>query len=535
MFSSNPYLSPPTPTLHSPKGSSNSINLRKGTFVQKLFSILSNETFKTLIYWSDSGNSFFISDVEEFESKVLPLYYRHNNFTSFVRSLNMYDFQKVSKGLRGPPGLKQSASTKQELWEFSNVHFRRDANFQQFEKIKRKLSIFERSCSITPKAPPAFSKSFSQQDNQSCHLTVNTNLATVSKLIPPSPKYSPQHSIYSSPQYTAFSPSQHEILCNSPSFHAFSSPSQKALSPYLKFTILPSPQQLNSPASKSVYCQSPLSKTPINPTFGLENSTTAFLGTDVEDEEDNELDLFFINLQMENLQEKLKNLEGTVKQVKIDLKAEKLKATSSSNIMRNILNIMQIKFQSQPANDVKNTQATSSLTLPLTSASFASVASTPAKVPIALHGIDGRYATALYSAAQRQNSLTQVHQDLKSLQQKINADKQLKFVLETPIFGRDIKLKELKALLSKGSYNKLTGNFFNVLAENGRLDQVEKINHNFDLLISASKGEVTIIVTSAQVDPAIVGGLIIEIGEKTIDLSVSAKVNKLNRLLSEAI
>jgi F-type H+-transporting ATPase subunit O len=37
------------------------------------------------------------------------------------------------------------------------------------------------------------------------------------------------------------------------------------------------------------------------------------------------------------------------------------------------------------------------------------------------------------------------------------------------------------------------------------------------------------------VDPNIIGGLVIEIGEKTIDLSVSAKINKLNRLLTEAI
>jgi F-type H+-transporting ATPase subunit O len=38
-----------------------------------------------------------------------------------------------------------------------------------------------------------------------------------------------------------------------------------------------------------------------------------------------------------------------------------------------------------------------------------------------------------------------------------------------------------------------------------------------------------------HVDPQIVGGLVIELGEKTIDLSVSSKITKLNNLLSTAV
>ena len=38
-----------------------------------------------------------------------------------------------------------------------------------------------------------------------------------------------------------------------------------------------------------------------------------------------------------------------------------------------------------------------------------------------------------------------------------------------------------------------------------------------------------------QVDPEIVGGLVVEIGERTIDLSVSARLAKMNKLLTDTL
>jgi F-type H+-transporting ATPase subunit O len=50
-------------------------------------------------------------------------------------------------------------------------------------------------------------------------------------------------------------------------------------------------------------------------------------------------------------------------------------------------------------------------------------------------------------------------------------------------------------------------------------------------LVGSSKS----VEIEAKVDPNILGGLVIETGDKTIDLSVSSKVAKLNRLLTQAI
>ena len=48
-----------------------------------------------VIEWQNDKRGFKVKSVRHLESKVLPRYFRHGNYTSFVRQLNMYDFHKV--------------------------------------------------------------------------------------------------------------------------------------------------------------------------------------------------------------------------------------------------------------------------------------------------------------------------------------------------------------------------------------------------------------------------------------------------------
>lgn len=65
------------------------------TFVVKMYQIIENPSTNDEIHWTEQGDAFIITDQRSFSNKVLPAYFKHNNFASFVRQLNMYDFHKV--------------------------------------------------------------------------------------------------------------------------------------------------------------------------------------------------------------------------------------------------------------------------------------------------------------------------------------------------------------------------------------------------------------------------------------------------------
>ncbi|KAG4098709.1 hypothetical protein H8356DRAFT_990670 [Neocallimastix lanati (nom. inval.)] len=108
-----------------PKSSSNN------TFVHKLYQMLSDPKQSNFIKWNDTGLSFTIRNVQGFSHNVLPLHFRHNNFSSFVRQLNMYGFHKVNKST---PSTKGSDN---QVWEFFHPKFIRDKP-HLIEEIKRK-------------------------------------------------------------------------------------------------------------------------------------------------------------------------------------------------------------------------------------------------------------------------------------------------------------------------------------------------------------------------------------------------------------
>lgn len=68
------------------------------SFLSKLHDILKDNTFKEIIHWDTDGKRVIISDVVNLCNIVLPKFYKHHNYSSFVRQLNMYGFHK-SKGI----------------------------------------------------------------------------------------------------------------------------------------------------------------------------------------------------------------------------------------------------------------------------------------------------------------------------------------------------------------------------------------------------------------------------------------------------
>ena len=64
-------------------------------FVKKLKSILNEPTNKNLITWDEKKYTLVIIKPEEFSIKILPFYFKHCNFSSFIRQLNIYGFNKI--------------------------------------------------------------------------------------------------------------------------------------------------------------------------------------------------------------------------------------------------------------------------------------------------------------------------------------------------------------------------------------------------------------------------------------------------------
>ncbi|KDQ25958.1 hypothetical protein PLEOSDRAFT_1046174, partial [Pleurotus ostreatus PC15] len=84
------------------------------------------------IAWTEHGTSFVVSNVGEFSRTILGSHFKHNNFSSFVRQLNMYGFHKINRTPRA-----QRTSTDAQTWEFSHLKFLRNRP-DLLDEIKRK-------------------------------------------------------------------------------------------------------------------------------------------------------------------------------------------------------------------------------------------------------------------------------------------------------------------------------------------------------------------------------------------------------------
>ncbi|GEQ72013.1 hypothetical protein JCM33374_g5699 [Metschnikowia sp. JCM 33374] len=89
-------------------------------FVMKIWSMVNDPKNHEYIRWNEDGETFQVVHREEFMKNILPKYFKHNNFASFVRQLNMYGWHKIQDINSG--SMKDDRN-QEEVLQFKNPYF----------------------------------------------------------------------------------------------------------------------------------------------------------------------------------------------------------------------------------------------------------------------------------------------------------------------------------------------------------------------------------------------------------------------------
>jgi len=116
---------------------SSNIHSNVPAFLVKLWKLVEDPQYDEHISWNKNGTGFLVHDQATFAREILPKYFKHNNFASFVRQLNMYGFRKVIGAEQG--GLR----SEKDEWEFFNGNFNR-YHPELLENVKRKAAPEEK-------------------------------------------------------------------------------------------------------------------------------------------------------------------------------------------------------------------------------------------------------------------------------------------------------------------------------------------------------------------------------------------------------
>jgi ATP synthase F1 delta subunit len=180
------------------------------------------------------------------------------------------------------------------------------------------------------------------------------------------------------------------------------------------------------------------------------------------------------------------------------------------------------------------------------------------KPVIDLHGRHARYANATYSAASKVGILDQVEGELTALAHSAKTSAAFANFLDNPLIPREKKAAQIEELLKGSKVSTITLNLCSVLAGNARLNELPKVVDTYHKLMKAKRGEVDANIISADpltqkqsdqiaaaikassvdakkvvitstVDPSIIGGFQVQIGDQFLDLSIKAKIDEVSR------
>ena len=169
--------------------------------------------------------------------------------------------------------------------------------------------------------------------------------------------------------------------------------------------------------------------------------------------------------------------------------------------------------------------------------------------------VASRYAKSLIDLAEERNSLEKIKEDIQSFVRIVKENSQLHAVLRNPIVGPDKKFAILNQIFGS-SIDPMILSFFKIVVYKGRSEilyatgkellneynrrkeiykatvtsavplSAENIKEIEQVVKDATKGEV---VLETKVDPNLIGGFILKVGDKQFDTSISGSLSKLKK------
>jgi F-type H+-transporting ATPase subunit delta len=167
------------------------------------------------------------------------------------------------------------------------------------------------------------------------------------------------------------------------------------------------------------------------------------------------------------------------------------------------------------------------------------------------------YARSLFQAARDAGKVDVVHAELGDFAAAIAGVPELRRLLENPELDPQQKAGVLGEIL--GDADELVRNFVLLTAEKGRAGEIEEIHRELDALVAAEQRRLTVELTTAyelsdaeadaivqkieassgrtveatrSVDPALIGGIVLQVGSHRLDASVRGRLDRLRHELA---
>ncbi|XP_024544473.1 ATP synthase subunit O, mitochondrial [Selaginella moellendorffii] len=189
----------------------------------------------------------------------------------------------------------------------------------------------------------------------------------------------------------------------------------------------------------------------------------------------------------------------------------------------------------------------------------------PVKMPKLLSGVHGNYAASLYVTAVRAEATDQVDSEMRAIAAAVAQSPEFQAFAEDIFMKREDRIETVKKVFGDSNLHTITMNFLTILAEDGQFKLFPRIAKSFAEVMDAHRGRIRTLITTAdepsssdldyikknvvdtmlepgqtaiietKINEDIIGGCIVEVGDKLVDMSIGKRIVQIEKVLLESL